>query len=305
MKKNNIIIAVAAVVLIAGIGTGIFFGIRNAKKASKSEETTVHTTNQTTTVIENTSKVTTTNTAAMTSKTTLPITEAKKKKSGKLLKANEGDFENLANILDYANLTGNEHFEPDKELPTFEYPDYDCTKKDAFDKIYFIIPRSGVEPKLYIYLCGSTSYEKKFGKDVNDPLNWIGKRQAEFYEENFWGYHKMDAENVRIMVEEVFNLNLDEVMKSDDVKDLAYLYNGSCYSIVGRNGIDDRMTELVYVSDKQKADGSYEVILQARKMMLYVGDDEEQPYYGKIKVECSLKDYNGKRLWSIRKVGKA
>lgn len=40
-------------------------------------------------------------------------------------------------------------------------------------------------------------------------------------------------------------------------------------------------------------------------MMLYVGDDEEQPYYGKIKVECSLKDYNGKRLWSIRKVGKA
>lgn len=115
----------------------------------------------------------------------------------------------------------------------------------------------------------------------------------------------MDAENVRIMVEEVFNLNLDEVMKSDDVKDLAYLYNGSCYSIVGRNGIDDRMTELVYVSDKQKADGSYEVILQARKMMLYVGDDEEQPYYGKIKVECSLKDYNGKRLWSIRKVGKA
>ena len=106
MKKNNIIIAVTAVVLIAGIGTGIFFGIRNAKKASKSEETTVHTTNQTTTVIENTSKVTTTNTAAMTSKATLPITEVKKKTSGKLLKANEGDFESPANILDYANLTG-------------------------------------------------------------------------------------------------------------------------------------------------------------------------------------------------------
>lgn len=35
MKKNNIIIAVAAVVLIAGIGTGIFFGIRNAKKPRK------------------------------------------------------------------------------------------------------------------------------------------------------------------------------------------------------------------------------------------------------------------------------
>lgn len=74
MKK--VIVAVISIVLIAGIGTGIFLGIRNAKKASKSEETTVHTTNQTTTVIENTSKVTTTNTAAMTSKTTLPITEA-------------------------------------------------------------------------------------------------------------------------------------------------------------------------------------------------------------------------------------
>lgn len=31
----------------------------------------------------------------------------------------------------------------------------------------------------------------------------------------------------------------------------------------------------------------------------------DEPPYGDVKVECSLKDYNGMRLWSITKVGKA
>lgn len=303
MKK--ILIGIVAVVVAAGIGTAVFFGVRK-KTSVTAEATTAATVAPSTTVAENTTAEQTTTekeTASKTETLSKTTTKASPKKSEKLLKATNEDFENLANILTCSYLTGAEHMKVDSSIPQFEYPEFDCTKKDAFENIRNVIPISGVEPKTYTYIFGASTYERHFGLNVNDPLNMIAENNKRFNDPGFWGYHKMNAENVRIIIEEIFNLN--DVLKLENVKDHVYLYNGSCYSIVGVNGVDDNMVELAYSRNKQKNDGSYEVIFDARKMMMYVHDGEKQPYYGKVKAECSLKDYNGMRLWSIRKVGKA
>ncbi len=298
--KKNIIIIIAAVIVAAGIGTGVFFGARSSKTEPTSEAaSTVEAATTTTQNIDKTDAVTEETTELTTEATT---TKSSSKSSEKLLKADTGDFENLTHILNYAGLTG---YSPSREVEDFRYPEYDCTKEDAYGDMLYIFPKSVIEPKLYIYLFGSTTYRKVMEKNANDPLGLIAKRQAEYYEEDAWGYHVLDAENLRIMYEEIFNLDLDTVMNQESIKNITYLHNGSCYSIFIKNGCDDRVTELEYVSDTQKSDGSYEVIFQSRLMNEYLGTDGKIILYGKVKVECSLRDYNGMRLWSIRKVGKA
>lgn len=281
--KKEIIIIITAVIIAAGIGTGAFFGIRSARNPENVK-------NDVTTTEQNANEENDTVTEGK------PKTTAAKKSTQKgnekLLTASDYDFEILANILNYARLTGYVSVD-DNDKEVYNYPEYDCTKEDAFRNVCFTIPRSNTEPQVYLYLFGASTYEKNF-RD-SDPLNRVEKS-------DFLGYHKMDAENVRIMVEEVYNLDFDKVMNTDYFKDVAYLNNGFCYCIVGRDGCDDRTTEAKCSKDKRKKDGSYEVTFD-----IITREDQYRDYekYGKIKVECSLKDYNGMRLWSITKVGKA
>ena len=282
--KKKIIIIITAVIIAAGLGTGSFFGIRSALNPENVK-------NDVTTTEQNATPQNTDDENDTVTEGKPKTTAAKKstqKGNGKLLTANDYDFEILANILNYARLTGYVSGD-DNDKEVYNYPEYDCTKEDACS----IIPGSNKEPQAYLYLFGASTYEKNF-RD-SDPLNRVEKS-------DFLGYHKMDAENVRIMVEEVFNLDFDKVMNTGSVKDVAYLNNGFCYCIVGRDGCDDRTTEASYNEDKQKKDGSYEVTFD-----IITREDQYRDYekYGKIKVECSLKDYNGMRLWSITKVGKA
>ena len=97
--KKNIIIIIAAVIVAAGIGTGVFFGARSSKTEPTSEAaSTVEAATTTTQNIDKTDAVTEETTELTTEATT---TKSSSKSSEKLLKADTGDFENLTHILNY------------------------------------------------------------------------------------------------------------------------------------------------------------------------------------------------------------
>lgn len=290
--KKNIIIIIAAVIIAAGLGTGSFFGIRSALNPEnvKNDVTTEQNTDdENNTVTEGKPKTTATK-------------KSTQKGNGKLLTANYYDFEILANILNYANLTvwtgGDE--------PSF--PEFDCTKEESYELEIPFNERNN--RSLYRYLFGEADFGKYY--DEMDPLKELEKEKYITVEEApKWLFEKMNAENLRIISEEIFNLDFDKCLETFnehkyDGLEKAYIYDGYCYYIyqAKTNNVDSRSTELVYSSDKQKSDGSYEVIFQARRIRRNISV-ENPIYYGDVKVECSLKDYNGMRLWSITKVGKA
>lgn len=290
--KKNIIIIIAAVIIAAGLGTGSFFGIRSALNPEnvKNDVTTEQNTDD-----EN-------NTVTEGKPKTTAAKKSTQKGNGKLLTANYYDFEILANILNYANLTvwtgGDE--------PSF--PEFDCTKEESYELEIPFNERNN--RSLYRYLFGEADFGIFY--DEMDPLKELEKEKYKVEEEApKWLFEKMNAENLRIISEEIFNLDFDKWLETFnghkyDGLEKAYIYDGYCYYIyqAKTNNVDSRSTELVYSSDKQKSDGSYEVIFQARRIRRNISV-ENPIYYGDVKVECSLKDYNGMRLWSITKVGKA
>lgn len=291
--KKNIIIIIAAVIIAAGLGTGSFFGIRSARNPENVK-------NDVTTTEQNANE----ENDIVTEEKREAKTATKKstqKGNGKLLTANYYDFEILANILNYANLTvwtrGDE--------PSF--PEFDCTKEESYE---LEIPFNEHNNRsLYRYLFGEADFGKYY--DEMDPLKELEKEKYKVEEEApQWLFEKMNAENLRIISEEIFNLDFDKCLETFNEHkynglEKAYIYDGYCYYIYQAmtNNVDSRTTELVYDSNKQKSDGSYEVTFKARKMSPWA--DSDDPPYGDVKVECSLKDYNGMRLWSITKVGKA
>lgn len=294
--KKNIIIIIAAVIIAAGLGTGSFFGIRSALNPEnvKNDVTTEQNAAPQNTDDEN-------NTVTEGKPKTTAAKKSTQKGNGKLLTANYYDFEILANILNYANLTvwtgGDE--------PSF--PKFDCTKEESYELEIPFNERNN--RSLYRYLFGEADFGKYY--DEMDPLKELEKEKYITVEEApKWLFEKMNAENLRIISEEIFNLDFDKCLETFnehkyDGLEKAYIYDGYCYYIyqAKTNNVDGRTTELVYDSNKQKSDGSYEVTFIARKMSPWADSDE--PPYGDVKVECSLKDYNGMRLWSITKVGKA
>lgn len=301
--KKNIIIIIASVIIAAGLGTGSFFGIRSALNSEnvKNDVTTTEQNDALQNIDDENDTMTEEKPEAVKISTYIG--------NGKLLTANDFDFMDLAYILGYARLTGWIFIDDDdnnKEI--YQYPEFDCTDKDAFEKNgYYGIPFRGQEKKLYKFLFGEADYDVFFDGAM-DPL-----KELEKYQKNggTWGFQRMNAENLRIIAEEMFNLDFDKCLErlnkpydENDDKKTAYVYDGYCYYIKNEESCDDRMIEFIYDSNKQKSDGSYEVTFKARKMRPWATSDES-PYYGDVKVECSLKDYNGMRLWSITKVGKA
>ena len=292
--KKNIIRIIAAVIIAAGLGTGAFFGIRSARNPEnvKNGVTTEQNAAPQNSDDENDTVVGAT---AATKKST-------QKGNGKLLTANDLDFVRLAHILDYARLTvGTGGDEP-------SFPEFDCTKEDSYEmEIPF---KDHNNRSLYRYLFGEADFDIFY--DETDPLKELEKEKYVTVEgAPRWLFEKMNAENLRIISEEIFNLDFDKWLETFNEQEYrgpgkAYIYDGYCYYIyqAKTNNVDGRSTELVYSSDKQKSDGSYEVIFQAREIRRNISE-ENPTYYGDIKVECSLKDYNGMRLWSITKVGKA
>lgn len=296
--KKNIIIIIAAVIIAAGLGTGSFFGIRSARNPENVK-------NDVTTTEQNATSQNTDDENDTVTEGKPKTTAAKKstqKGDGKLLTANNLDFVRLAHILDYARLT----VSTGGDKPSF--PEFDCTKEESYERE---IPfKDHNNRSLYRYLFGEADFGIFY--DEVDPLKELEKEKYKVEEEApRWLFEKMNAENLRIISEEIFNLDFDKWLETFnghkyDGLEKAYIYDGYCYYIyqAKTNNVDSRSTELVYSSDKQKSDGSYEVIFQARRIRRNISV-ENPIYYGDVKVECSLKDYNGMRLWSITKVGKA
>ena len=260
--KKNIIIIIAAVIIAAGLGTGSFFGIRSALNPEnvKNDVTTEQNTDdENNTVTEGKPKTTATK-------------KSTQKGNGKLLTANYYDFEILANILNYANLT----VWTGGDKPSF--PEFDCTKEESYEREIPFNERNN--RSLYRYLFGEADFGKYY--DEMDPLKELEKEKYITVEEApKWLFEKMNAENLRIISEEIFNLDFDKCLETFnehkyDGLEKAYIYDGYCYYIyqAKTNNVDGRTTELVYDSNKQKSDGSYEVTFIARKMSPWADSDE-------------------------------
>ena len=193
--KKNIIIIIAAVIIAAGLGTGSFFGIRSALNPEnvKNDVTTEQNTDdENNTVTEGKPKTTATKNSTQ-------------KGIGKWLTAIYYDFEILANILNYSNLT----VWTGGEKPSF--PEFDCTKEESYELEIPFNERNN--RSLYRYLFGEADFGKYY--DEMDPLKELEKEKYITVEEApKWLFEKMNAENLRIISEEIFNPDFDKCLET-------------------------------------------------------------------------------------------
>lgn len=139
---------------------------------------------------------------------------------------------------------------------------------------------------MYKYLFGESKYRTLDYSSDPDPLN----KYADSY------YMKIAEDDMKIIVEKVFNLNIEKLIKTDASKDFWYLHDGYYYCKKPHNHGESSI-EFQYISDTMGDNKKHIVQLDAW------GKDSNDNYVpiAEWTVECAYLEYKGIRFWSIYK----
>ena len=286
-KKQAIISAVSALLVICIVGGSV-----GAVKYRKGK------TDNSLNNLSEANKITTTEPI-----TTEPTTTEAPTTEDKIIEASGSDFDHLAELLNNTFLRGYANKKDENDEIVFELYDYDCESADAYDLIkYEVFPYMHRSTTAFQYLFGINKMENhSYEYAASDPLN---KFEPFANEKNiaYHGYIKYDADCINFEVEKVFNLDMETLMKQDGIKDRVYLYNGDYYCRMAEGG-DGTGIELSYDYNVKRNDGSYVVTLNA-VYPTYQSDIYSGTIVGKVLVDCSFKECNGMKYWSIKKISK-
>lgn len=264
MNKSKLAISALSLLLVACIVGGSVAVVKYRKYKSKSLNTDNNSFNQ---AIEN--NVNSVKTTASDEVIFLDVDSTDK-------------FGGLSEIMETVNYFKGFY---DRDIGEYEYFEYDCASDDIYEKIakeYFASRIS----LMYKYLFGESKYRTLDCSSDPDPLN----KYADSY------YMKIAEDDMKIIVEKVFNLNIEKLIKTDALKDFWYLHDGYYYCKAPSN-TGESTVEFQYISDTMEDNKKHIVQLGA-----FVKDSNDNYIYiAEWTVECAYLEYKGIRFWSIYK----